>query len=84
MVRLDINDVHLVLVTDTGVFSRRGVDAAPVCCWKACGAAEGVMLDMGCGYGPIGLYFAAVCPYCQVHMSDINERCGIEQGKCGS
>ncbi|HHT27007.1 MAG TPA: class I SAM-dependent methyltransferase [Firmicutes bacterium] len=75
VVRLDINDVHLVLVTDTGVFSRRGVDAGTRLLLESVPApAEGVMLDMGCGYGPIGLYFAAVCPYCQVHMSDINER----------
>jgi 16S rRNA (guanine1207-N2)-methyltransferase len=74
-VQLDISDVQLSLVTDTGVFSRRAVDAGTrLLLENVPFPTEGMILDMGCGYGPIGLYLAAACPHCQVHMSDINER----------
>ena len=35
---------------------------------------EGDMLDVGCGYGPIGLSIAASFPERKIHMVDVNER----------
>ena len=35
---------------------------------------EGDVLDVGCGYGPIGLSIAASFPDRRVHMIDLNER----------
>ena len=35
---------------------------------------EGDILDVGCGYGPIGLSIAETCPERNVHMIDVNER----------
>ena len=35
---------------------------------------EGDVLDVGCGYGPIGLSIAASFPSRKVHMVDVNER----------
>ena len=35
---------------------------------------EGVFLDVGCGYGPIGLSIAASFPERSIHMVDVNER----------
>src|SRR5699024_9137093 len=35
---------------------------------------EGDLLDMGCGYGAIGLYLAKAFPNRQIEMVDINER----------
>ena len=32
------------------------------------------VLDVGCGYGPIGLSAAVMCPKGHVTMVDINER----------
>ena len=36
--------------------------------------AEGDVLDVGCGYGPIGLSIAASFPDRNIHMVDVNER----------
>ncbi|MED1467392.1 class I SAM-dependent methyltransferase [Bacillus salipaludis] len=68
--------------TDNGVFSKREVDFGsrvlidvfemPVC--------EGSILDVGCGYGPIGLSLALSYPERIVHMVDVNER-AIELAK---
>ena len=35
---------------------------------------EGDVLDVGCGYGPIGLSIAASFPDRKIHMVDVNER----------
>ena len=35
---------------------------------------EGDVLDVGCGYGPIGLSIAASFPSRKIHMVDVNER----------
>ena len=35
---------------------------------------EGDVLDVGCGYGPIGLSIAASFPERKIHMVDVNER----------
>ncbi|WAA09441.1 class I SAM-dependent methyltransferase [Fervidibacillus albus] len=62
--------------TDRGVFSKNEVDFGskllihtfhePV--------ASGPFLDIGCGYGPIGLALAKTYPMRTVHMIDVNER----------
>jgi len=35
---------------------------------------EGSVLDLGCGYGPIGIVAARMNPNIKVYMTDINER----------
>lgn len=35
---------------------------------------QGLILDVGCGYGPIGLSLAKSFPKAEVHMVDVNER----------
>lgn len=72
---LDLHGITLSLVTDSGVFSRDSVDPGSLLLLKSVrGPDQGRILDIGCGYGPIGLYYAAKCPDCEVHLSDINER----------
>lgn len=45
------------------------------------------MLDVGCGYGPIGITIAKLYPYLNIKMIDINERAislakkNVEQNK---
>ena len=36
--------------------------------------AQGKLLDVGCGYGPMGLSFAKAYPEMSVEMVDVNER----------
>lgn len=73
--RLQLRGVDLILSSDSGVFSRRAVDTGTLLLLSHIPPPSGgAVLDIGCGYGPIGLFYAARCPSCAVHMSDVNER----------
>lgn len=63
-------------VTDSGVFSRDTVDFGSrvlIDTFSAEGLPAGTILDVGCGYGPIGLALAYSTER-PVEMIDINER----------
>jgi 16S rRNA (guanine1207-N2)-methyltransferase len=62
--------------TDSGVFSKKEVDFGSRLLidtfeWEN---ETGLILDVGCGYGPIGLSLAKAYPDATVHMVDVNER----------
>jgi len=62
-------------VTDAGVFSRSGIDYGSALLIETMQIPEGAkLLDVGCGYGPIGIAAAKQHPTNQVSMIDINER----------
>ena len=68
--------------TDAGVFSKSEVDFGSRVLIDAfeIPKVEGVVLDVGCGYGPIGLSIAKVNPEREVLMMDINTRAiGLSQ-----
>lgn len=78
-IKLDIDDVHLNLKTDSGVFSKSRVDYGSLVLLQAIIDNEldlptGEILDLGTGYGPIGLFLAQKYPNRQVVMVDVNER----------
>ncbi|WP_066390074.1 class I SAM-dependent methyltransferase [Neobacillus mesonae] len=62
--------------TDNGVFSKREVDFGSRLLIESFVMPEtaGYVLDVGCGYGPIGLSIAKDNPDRMVHMVDVNER----------
>lgn len=62
--------------TDQGVFSKKEVDfgSRVLLDLVTMPETEGPVLDMGCGYGPIGLALATSFPGRHVHMVDINTR----------
>jgi len=62
--------------TDNGVFSKREVDFGSRLLIESfvMPAVEGLVLDVGCGYGPIGLSIAKDNRCRTVHMVDVNER----------
>lgn len=63
------------LTTDHGVFSRKGIDRGSILLANTATIPDGsVVLDLGCGYGPVGIAVAATVPGCTVWMTDINER----------
>ncbi|HET7615941.1 MAG TPA: methyltransferase [Bacillales bacterium] len=67
---------HFRFTSDEGVFAKRGIDPGTKWLIDAFQMpwAEGALLDVGCGYGPIGLALAKNHPERKVVMVDINER----------
>ncbi|MEK3883820.1 class I SAM-dependent methyltransferase [Paenibacillus sp. PL2-23] len=66
---------ELKFVTDAGVFSKAGVDYGSRVLIEAMELRENDrVLDVGCGYGPIGLTAAKLAAGGHVTMIDINER----------
>ncbi len=62
--------------TDSGVFSKKEVDFGSRLLIDTfeLNKPDGLVLDVGCGYGPIGLSIARAYPEAMVHMVDVNER----------
>ena len=72
---LDIRGLTLRLTTDHGVFSRGKLDRGTQLLAKEMWIPpEGKVLDIGCGYGPLGILTAKLEPAVEVLMVDINER----------
>lgn len=66
----------LNFVTDNGVFSKHTVDFGTRTLLETFSFADlpaGAILDVGAGYGPIGLTLAKVQPQRQVDLTDVNE-----------
>lgn len=69
----------LELVTDAGVFSKGKIDFGSDLLVKTFlktyppGPTKNI-IDVGCGYGPIGLMIAKVSPHHEVTMVDVNQR----------
>ncbi|MFB1051365.1 class I SAM-dependent methyltransferase [Paraliobacillus sp. JSM ZJ581] len=63
-------------VSDVGVFSKNEVDfgSRTLIDTFQLPSVPGDIIDLGCGYGPIGLTIAKTFPDRQVILSDINER----------
>ncbi|MET3508109.1 class I SAM-dependent methyltransferase [Halalkalibacter oceani] len=66
----------LHFASDSGVFSKREVDFGSKLLIETFSFPEqaGDLLDVGCGYGPIGLTLAKEDESRMVHMIDVNER----------
>lgn len=71
-----IRDHVLTLTTSTGVFSKKGIDFGSRLLIETFEApsVQGDFLDLGCGYGPIGLTLAKEFSDRHVKMVDVNER----------
>ena len=74
-IRDRIKDFDLIFKSASGVFSAREIDkASRLLIEKADLPKSGKILDLGCGYGMIGIVAAKVCPDCLVILTDINNR----------
>ena len=65
-----------IFTTDAGVFSRDGLDTGSELLLDSLPmlAAGQTGLDLGCGWGPVGVLWAKRCPEAHFTMTDINER----------
>lgn len=64
----------LNFMTDAGVFSRGELDQGTRLLLDALPELNGDVLDLGCGWGAIGVSIAKANPGCRVVMADVNRR----------
>lgn len=64
--------------TDAGVFSREHMDKGTALLLDALPeTCSGRVLDLGCGWGAVGVCMAAMWPDANIVMTDINERAAL-------
>jgi len=75
-VSLVLPDVSATLTTDRGVFAREAVDPGTklLLLEGPPPPAEGDLLDLGCGYGPVAVTLALRAPGARVWAVDVNRR----------
>ncbi|WDL98949.1 class I SAM-dependent methyltransferase [Alicyclobacillus sp. ALC3] len=67
--------VERMLWTDNGVFAKRGLDSGSALLIETVELPNrGVVVDLGCGYGPLTAILSVVYPGLSFVMLDINER----------
>jgi 16S rRNA (guanine1207-N2)-methyltransferase len=70
-----LRENRLMLYSDRGVFSKGGIDFGSQLLIESIEVGNSAkILDVGCGYGPIGLALAKESEDRQITMVDINER----------
>ena len=60
--------------TDAGVFCRDGLDMGTRILLEALPEMQGRILDLGCGWGPVGAAVGKKYPGCEILLTDVNER----------
>ena len=75
LVRTNLRGKHFEFLTASGVFSRRRVDLGTRLLIESMVLPErGYVLDMGCGYGAVGITVAASNPCLYAILVDVNGR----------
>lgn len=69
-----VEGLSLAFDTDAGVFSRGELDAGTELMIRSLPRLSGQVLDLGCGWGPLGLFVKARNPDIDLTCADINER----------
>ncbi len=74
---------ELTFISDIGVFSKERVDYGSRALLDAMDISENqkTLLDVGCGYGTLGVSLAKVYPWLDVEMVDVNERAVLLSNK---
>ena len=70
----EVLGLRLQCTTDAGVFSRDGLDMGTRILLEALPPLSGRILDLGCGWGPVGTALGRKYPDAQILLSDVNER----------
>ena len=76
MITTAINGVQLTFKTDSAVFSPKSIDKGTLAMISALDFSPGdKLLDLGCGYGVVGIYAAKLIGEQNVVMSDNDVKC---------
>jgi 16S rRNA (guanine1207-N2)-methyltransferase len=75
MLRCHLRGNDFEFLTSSGIFSHRRIDPGTRLLIESMTLPDtGAALDLGCGYGPIGVVAATLRPRLKVWMTDINQR----------
>jgi len=75
VIKCTLRELSLEFVTSSGVFSHRRIDNGTRLLVEVMELPEeGRLLDLGCGYGVIGITAAILNPRLEIWMTDINSR----------
>jgi 16S rRNA G1207 methylase RsmC len=75
VIRTHLRGIHFEFLTASGVFSKKRVDLGTRLLIESMVLPqEGYVLDVGCGYGAVGIAVGAFNSNLQVIMVDVNER----------
>ena len=71
---LDFEGEQFKFAYDNGVFSKGELDEGTSLLISSLPELYGRILDLGCGWGPVGVILGRKYPEAQIVMSDVNER----------
>ena len=75
LIRVNLRNRHFEFLTASGVFSKKRIDLGTRLLIESMVLPEsGNVLDLGCGYGAVGILAAASYPLVHVYMVDVNAR----------
>ena len=69
-----MSETETVFACDRGVFSKGEIDEGTRILLEALPPLKGRVLDLGCGWGPVGITLGKLYPEISVLMSDVNQR----------
>lgn len=70
----EVLGLRMSCTTDAGVFSRDGLDMGTRVLMEALPELHGRILDLGCGWGPVGTALGRKYPDAQIVLTDVNSR----------
>jgi 16S rRNA (guanine1207-N2)-methyltransferase len=73
-VKFSVLGNELMFDTDAGVFSRDGLDVGSKVLMEALPELHGRVLDLGCGWGAVGVSIKKKWPEIELVMTDVNQR----------